>query len=88
MNLNKTPQQAYRQPIIDILTEMRGRGKRKEVILALEQRMTLTEDDYELMAGKELRWQNTASWEATQMRQEGILRHNSPYGYWELADYP
>ena len=88
MTLDKTPQQAYRQPIIDILTEMGRRGQRKDVLQALEQRMTFTEDDYQLMDGKELRWQNTASWEATQVRQEGILKRNSPYGYWELADYP
>jgi hypothetical protein len=31
-------------------------------------------------------WQNNAQWERFRMTKEGVLRSNSPHGYWELKE--
>jgi hypothetical protein len=35
--------------------------------------------------GKSIAWKNNAQWERLKMRQEGILRDDSPSGIWELV---
>jgi hypothetical protein len=35
--------------------------------------------------GKTIAWQNNACWERLKMRQDGLLRDDSPSGIWELV---
>ena len=38
------------------------------------------------MRRNEPAWQNNARWERQVMINEGILRNDSKFGYWELAE--
>lgn len=82
-----TPQSAYRQPIVDVLTELGGRGRAKDVLEGVRRRMRhqLHGADYkQLKSGQEV-WANKTQWARQQLKQEGVLRADSPHGWWELA---
>ena len=82
-----TPQQEFRQPIVDVLNDLGGRGKAKVVLQRVEQRMKrrLNEADYERLKNGQEVWSNKAQWMRQQLKKEGVIRPNSPHGWWELA---
>lgn len=65
----KTPNAAYRQPILDCLREMGGSAPAQDVLKCVERKLQgqLAPDDYGLTAGGQLRWRNTAQWERYMM---------------------
>jgi len=86
----RTPQEAYYVPILQVLDEMGGRGRVARVLERLEEIMgpQLTAVDRELVpCGKHIRWQNAAQWARLEMVEEGLLRSDSPHGIWEISDY-
>jgi restriction system protein len=84
-----TPQEDYCAYILKVLVEMGGRGKTKEVIASVGERMkaVLKPKDYERTASrvKELRWENTTRWARQRMVEDGRLKSNSPNGVWEIS---
>ena len=85
----KTPQQAYRQPILEALYELRGSASAGDVLQMVEKKMrpVLNEVDYQkLPSGVDTRWRNTAMWERFSLVKEGLLKSGSPDGIWELSD--
>ncbi len=87
--VNKTPQRAYRVPILEALERLGGRGRVREVLNIVYEKMKdrLTEDDVKpLPSGSEIRWANTAMWERKWMVNNGLLRDDSPTGVWEMTD--
>lgn len=85
----KVPQSEYREPILEALAEMGGRGTREEVLQRVEERMQhrfTPADEQSLPVSPELRWKKSASWERMQMVDDGLLRDDSPRGVWELSD--
>ena len=82
-----TPKQAFRQPIVDVLNDLGGRGQAKVVLQRVEQRMKrrLNEADYERRKGGQEVWSNNAQWMRQQLKNEGVIRSGSPHGWWELA---
>lgn len=85
----KTPQQAYRRPILEAIYELGGRGTVDSVLKRVEEKMRglLGEFDYEgTPLGGYIRWQNTAEWERFALVKEGLLKADSPRGIWELSD--
>ncbi|WP_375207009.1 winged helix-turn-helix domain-containing protein [Hyphococcus sp.] len=46
----------------------------------------LTEGDYEPVSTGEERWWNATCWERSELVKEGLLRDDSPRGFWELSE--
>lgn len=85
----KTPQQAYRHPILEALYELGGSATVGDVLELVEKKMKplLIEVDYQkLPSGVDIRWRNTAMWERYNLVKEGLLKPESPDGIWELSD--
>ncbi|MGQ9631031.1 MAG: winged helix-turn-helix domain-containing protein [bacterium] len=81
--VNKTPEAAYRMPILEALEKLGGNGRVREVLNIVYERMKdrLTEDDLKpLPSGSDIRWTNTAKWERQSMVHDGLLRDDSPVG--------
>lgn len=85
----KTPQRAYRQPILESLYDLGGSASVGDVLQMVERMMKpiLNEVDYQkLPSGVDIRWRNTAMWERFSLAQEGLLKSGSPTGIWELSE--
>ena len=81
----KTPQAAFRQPILDVLEELGGRGQAKDVRARVGERVQLRSGDLAQLASGAVVWENSVAWERQKLKDEGILKANSPWGWWELA---
>lgn len=86
----KTPQQAYRGPILEVLAAHGGQATRLEVLGELEKKMgrRFTGYDRETIKSGDVRWQKTAEWEVRRMRMDGLIRASdeTPRGVWELTE--
>ena len=86
----KTPQPEYREPLLRTLLKHGGRGGRNQVLQEVEDLMSarLTDFDREDIKSGTVRWQKSAEWEVSTMRQAGLLetQANSPRGVWCLTD--
>lgn len=83
-----TPQRKYRIPILKTLIEMRGRGRMSEVLKRIEREIgdKFTTKDREMLPSRtSIRWRNAAQWERQKMKEEGLLRDDSPPGIWEIT---
>ena len=85
---NITPQVAYRLPILESLAEMGGRGRARDVLNRVYERMkdVLTKDDKDYNSIGVIKWENNAHWERLKLVKEGYLKNNSPQGIWELTE--
>ena len=84
-----TPQRDYRRPILQVLVEMGGSGRTRNILIRVEQimRATLKPADYELLQkAKTPRWSKAAQWERERMAREGLLQPDSLHGIWEISD--
>ncbi len=85
-----TPFQNFCRPLLEVLVEMGGRGKAKDVLdrLVEEMKDTLKPKDYELHESdaKQIRWRNTAQWARNRMVNEDGRMKKSPQGIWEISD--
>lgn len=85
----KTPQSEFRAPILEILSRHKGRANRSYVLIELEKTMAgqLTEHDRSDIKSGSIRWQKSAEWEVSTMRQAGLLlsQSQSPRGIWCLS---
>lgn len=86
----KTPQYAYRNPILKILNSLGGQADRLKVLKELEEAMKgqLTDYDKSNIKSGSIRWQKGAEFEVYVMRQEGLLKSvDETYrsGIWALT---
>jgi negative regulator of replication initiation len=85
----KTPQSAFREPILKILQKHGGKADRIKVLKELENIMIekLTEFDKSDISSGTVRWQKSAEWEVRVMREQGLLKqvHEEPRGVWALT---
>jgi hypothetical protein len=84
----KTPQQAYRRPILEALAELGGRAPVDDVLKLVEKKIksTLIDVDYEkLPSGIDIRWRNTAMWERFNLVKDGLMKSDSRSGIWEIS---
>ena len=85
----KVPQRDYRNPILRIIVKHKGEADRNQVLQELERAMAsrLTEFDRREIASGTIRWQKSAEWEVSTMRQEGLLKAQSESrrGVWSLT---
>jgi len=86
----RTPDKAFRIPILKVLTEMGGSGKVGDILDRLGKAMkpVLKDVDYQPLASdpNNLRWRNTAQWARNSMVKDGLLKADSPRGVWEVSD--
>lgn len=85
--IGATPQQAFRAPIIDALRQLGGSGHAEDALKIVFKHMQshLKPCDYESMKSGEARWRLNARWERKNMLAEGLLKPDSPRGFWELT---
>jgi len=86
----RTPEDAFRRPILEALKELGGRASMQDVLQRVEEKMkgALNEYDYESLPSdpKSVRWRNTAQWCRNTLVTEGLMRPDSPRGIWEISD--
>lgn len=86
----RTPEQVFRQPILQALVEMEGAGTMADVLVKVHSKIQgrLKDVDYQPLASEPdmPRWRNTAQWARAGMVKEGLLKNDSPRGIWEISD--
>lgn len=86
----KTPEEKFRIPILIALESLGGSAFCQNVLNIVGELMIaeLNETDMESLKSdpKTKRWRNTAMWARNSMREEGLLKSNSPRGVWELDE--
>ena len=82
-----TPQSAYREPLVDVLKELGGKGRAKDVIERVGRRLQgkLSPADYKRYKNGQIVWAERVQWERVALKKKGILKSNSRRGLWELA---
>ncbi|MBP6965481.1 MAG: winged helix-turn-helix domain-containing protein [Armatimonadetes bacterium] len=86
----KTPEKAYYVPILRTLVEMGGSAKTADVCDAVYRKMKriLKPIDMEPLNSEphDPRWRNTAQWARNELREQGLIAGDSPFGVWEITD--
>ncbi len=86
----RTPEDAFRWPILEALVELGGKATIGEVLDLVEKKMSakLTKHDLEPLPSdpKSIRWRITARWCRKTMVDEGLMKRDSPHGLWEISD--
>ena len=85
----RTPQGAYRLPILRALDEAGGSGRMSAVLERVRQIMEPVLKPVDLLAlpsqPRNPRWRNAAQWERNDMVREELLKADSPHGVWEIT---
>jgi len=86
----RTPEDAFRRPILETLAELGGAAPIGEVLDRVEHKMkgVLNEYDREPLPSdpRSIRWRNTAQWCRNTLVREGLMKADSPYGVWEISE--
>lgn len=86
----RTPEDAYRRPILESLMELGGRAPVGEVLERVSAKMKdhLNQYDYETLASdpRLIRLKNTAHWCRNTLVREGLMKGDSPHGVWEISE--
>ncbi len=85
----KTPQSAYRIPILRTLVTLGGEADMDVVLERVQALMgdQLNAHDLDTLAdGKTIRWRNAAQWARNTLREEGLIRDDTPRGVWGISD--
>lgn len=85
----KTPQEQYWVPILQVLVEMGGKGPTGRVLDLVGELMQNIINDFDcdlLPARHDIRWRNTAMWARLEMVKVGYLSDQSPRGIWEITE--
>ena len=86
----RTPEDAFRRPILQALVDLGGAAPMAEVLEKVRQAMQdiLKDVDYQpLGSDPDLpRWRNTAQWARAAMVKEGLIKGDSRRGIWEISD--
>lgn len=86
--LLKTHRRVWREQIVRALKKLGGKARASDVIEEMGRHLEgkLLPGDLAFRPdGRTIVWKNNAQWERLKMRQDGILRADSPSGIWELV---
>jgi len=85
-SLERTSQEALRLPLLQVLDEMGGGGRPKEVLERLGQRIKakLTTHDLTKTSSGSVRWRVYARWMRQRMKNEGLM--GGPSGHWTITE--
>ena len=77
----------FRAPILRALVALGGRGAASDVLAGVEadNELPLTPLDKQLLPTGDLRWRKQANFERWRMVRDGLLKDDSPRGFWELT---
>lgn len=86
-----TPQEAYCRPLLEVLVEMGGGGRTRDVLDRLGEKMkgTLKPEDFEnhKSNARQIRWRNAAQWARNLMvNTDGRMKKGTASGRWEISD--
>ena len=86
-----TPHTDFCPYLLEVLVEMGGGGKTREVIDAVGKKMQgilkPRDFDHHESSGKQIRWRNTCQWARNLMvNEDGRMKKGSPNGTWEISD--
>ncbi len=86
-----TPQQAYCRPLLEVLVELGGGGRTRDVLDRLGEKMKgmLKPKDYEPLKSeaRQIRWRNAAQWARNLMvNEDGRMKKGTAKGRWEISD--
>jgi restriction system protein len=86
----RTPEDAFRRPILEALVELHGKAPIGKVLDLVGEKMKyiLTKYDIQPLPSdpKSIRWRNTAQWCRNALVREGLMISDSPYGRWEISE--
>lgn len=86
----RTPEAAFRLPILRALVALGGSAPMSQVLDKVEQEMKdqLQNIDYQPLPSNPriIRWRNAAQWQRRKMVEEGLLRSDSKRGIWEISE--
>ncbi len=86
----RTPEDAFRRPILEALVEVGGKAPIGEILNRVEQKMkdALTEYDRAPLPSdpRAVRWRNTAQWCRNTLVREGLMKDDSPRSIWEISE--
>jgi restriction system protein len=86
----RTPEEAFRLPILRALVALDGEAKMNQVLdrVYAEMKSHLRPPDLEPLPSdpETPRWRNTAQWTRQAMVNEGLLQNNSPRGIWAITE--
>ncbi len=86
----RTPEEAFRRPILEALAELGGSASIGEVLerVGAKMKSVLNQYDREPLASdpRSARWKNTAQWCRNTLVREGLMKSDSPHGVWEISD--
>ncbi|WP_322818828.1 winged helix-turn-helix domain-containing protein [Tepidiforma sp.] len=86
----RTQEDEFRRPILEALVELGGSAPIGDVLdkVGAKMRGILKEHDYEPLrsAPRTPRWRNTAQWCRNTLVKEGLMKHGSPEGVWEITE--
>jgi hypothetical protein len=85
----RTPEDAFREPILKSLVELGGSADMNEVLERVHAKVKgqLNEYDTEPLPSDphSVRWRNTAQWCRLTLVREGLMKSDSPHGVWEMT---
>ncbi len=86
----RTPNKAFKLPILQAVVQLGGSGRVDEVLGRVETLMKdqLNNYDYQPMPSdlRIIRWRNNAAWARFDLVHEGYLASDSPRGVWEITE--
>jgi len=85
----KTRQQAYRVPILKALVALGGQAKIGQVLDRVFAEMQSRLNSYDLAnlpQSDTPRWRNTAQWARNSLREDGMIRGDTPRGIWAISE--
>ena len=85
----RTPNEAFRRPILESLKEFGGQGTMTDVLKSVKDRMksSFKQADLQRISTGVVRWENTAQWEKRKLVTEGLVESPSVSGRgaWRLT---
>jgi|GEM_PF-1702523 len=85
----KTSQGDYRVPILQAIVDLGGEAPTNQVLARVQEILAgqLNAHDLDTFAdGKTIRWRNTAQWARNTLREEGLIRDDTPRGVWGISE--
>lgn len=82
------PMREYFLPLLESLAEMGGKGRAKDVIERVYEKIKdkLTDDDRGFLESGQIFWVNRTHWARQRLKEQGYLRKDSSVGIWELTE--
>lgn len=83
-----TPRSEFTLPLLEVLIEMEGKGRMRDILARIEKKMEsrLNDKDWEKLKSGPIRWKNRVQWLRKELVGNGCLKKDSPYGIWEITD--